>query len=43
MGELIKDDLEHVVVWSAMYYNVKEGMMECVVEEIGCEFNERIV
>jgi len=40
-GELIADDLEHVAVWPATHYNVKEGQMEHAVEEIGHELNER--
>ncbi|HEY3020806.1 MAG TPA: excinuclease ABC subunit UvrB, partial [Solirubrobacteraceae bacterium] len=40
-GELIKDDLEHVAVWPATHYNVKEGTMERSVAEIGRELNER--
>src|ERR687888_312453 len=40
-GELIKDDLEHVAVWPATHYNVKEGTMERAVEEIGRELNHR--
>jgi excinuclease ABC subunit B len=40
-GELIKDDLEHVAVWPATHYNVKEGTMERAVEEIGRELNAR--
>src|SRR3981189_351500 len=40
-GELIADDLEHVAVWPATHYNVKEGAMEGAVEEIGRELNER--
>src|SRR6266480_1276635 len=40
-GELITDDLEHVAVWPATHYNVKEGHMEPAVEEIGRELNER--
>ena len=40
-GELIEDDLEHVAVWPATHYNVKEGVMERAVEEIGAELNER--
>ena len=40
-GELIADDLEHVAVWPATHYNVKEGQMERAVEEIGHELNER--
>src|SRR4051812_8711108 len=40
-GELIKDDLEHVAVWPATHYNVKEGTIENAVAEIGRELNER--
>jgi excinuclease ABC subunit B len=40
-GELIADDLEHVAVWPATHYNVKEGQMGRAVEEIGHELNER--
>ena len=40
-GELLSDDLEHVAVWPATHYNVKEGQMERAVEEIGREFNDR--
>src|ERR687895_606292 len=40
-GELIVDDLEHVAVWPATHYNVKEGRLEQAVEEIGRELNER--
>ena len=38
-GELIVDDLEHVAIWPATHYNVKEGTMERAVEEIGRELN----
>ena len=31
-GELIRDDLEHVAIWPATHYNVKEGTMERAVE-----------
>ena len=34
-GELIADDLEHVAIWPATHYNVKEGTIEDGVEEIG--------
>ena len=27
-GELIADDLEHVAIWPATHYNVKEGTIE---------------
>src|SRR6266550_7132566 len=40
-GELLVDDLEHVAIWPATHYNVKEGTMERAVEEIGRELNER--
>ena len=40
-GELIVDDLEHVAIWPATHYNVKEGTIEGAVEEIGRELNER--
>jgi excinuclease ABC subunit B len=40
-GELILDDLEHVAVWPATHYNVKEGTMERAVAEIGAELNQR--
>src|SRR5256714_802776 len=40
-GELIRDDLEHVAIWPATHYNVKEGTMERAVEEIGRELNAR--
>ena len=40
-GELIRDDLEHVAIWPATHYNVKEGTMERAVAEIGAELNAR--
>src|SRR5689334_17738061 len=40
-GELIADDLEHIAVWPATHYNVKEGTMERSVAEIARELNER--
>src|SRR5437660_1192254 len=40
-GELIADDLEHVAIWPATHYTVKEGTIENAVEEIGRELNER--
>src|ERR687886_834990 len=40
-GELLQDDLEHVAVWPATHYNVKEGTIERAVAEIGHELNER--
>ncbi len=40
-GELIEDDIEHVAIWPATHYNVKEGTIEAGVEAIGRELNER--
>jgi excinuclease ABC subunit B len=40
-GELIGDDLEHVAIWPATHYNVREGTIESSVAEIGRELNER--
>ena len=40
-GELIVDDLEHVAIWPATHYNVKEGTVDRAVEEIGRELNAR--
>jgi len=40
-GELIEDDLEHVAIWPATHYNVREGTIEAAVAAIGAELNER--
>ncbi|HET6508610.1 MAG TPA: excinuclease ABC subunit UvrB [Baekduia sp.] len=40
-GELVNADLEHIGVWPASHYNVREGTMERTVEEIGRELNAR--
>ncbi|MGH2909591.1 MAG: excinuclease ABC subunit UvrB [Solirubrobacteraceae bacterium] len=40
-GELIEDDIEHVGIWPASHYNVREGMIEDAVSAIGSELNER--
>jgi excinuclease ABC subunit B len=40
-GELIEDDIEHVAIWPATHYNVKEGTIEAGVEAIGSELNAR--
>ncbi len=40
-GEVIQDDIEHVGIWPASHYNVREGMIEDAVAEIGRELNER--
>src|ERR1700704_342855 len=39
-GEVIAEDLEHVAIWPATHYNVKEGTIEAGVAEIGRELNE---
>ncbi len=40
-GEMIEDDVEHVAIWPATHYNVREGTVEAAVAEIGRELNER--
>src|ERR1700684_3639462 len=40
-GEVIDDDLEHVGIWPASHYNVREGMIDDAVAEIGRELNAR--
>jgi excinuclease ABC subunit B len=40
-GEVIQEDIEHVGIWPASHYNVREGMIEDAVAEIGRELNER--
>src|SRR6202046_3770014 len=40
-GELIEDDLEHVAIWPASHYNVREGQIEDAVSQIGAELNAR--
>ncbi len=40
-GELIEDDIEHVAIWPATHYNVREGSVEKAVADIGAELNER--
>ena len=40
-GELIEDDMEHVAIWPASHYNVREGMIEDAVAAIGTELNAR--
>jgi excinuclease ABC subunit B len=40
-GELIEDDMEHVAIWPASHYNVREGMIEDAVAAIGAELNAR--
>src|SRR5690348_15015787 len=36
-GEILQDDIEHVGIWPASHYNVREGMIEDSVAEIGRE------
>jgi excinuclease ABC subunit B len=40
-GEVLQDDIEHVGIWPASHYNVREGMIEDAVNQIGRELNER--
>ncbi len=40
-GELIADDMEHIAIWPATHYNVREELIESAVQEIGRELNER--
>ncbi len=40
-GEVLEDDLEHAAIWPATHYNVREGMIEGAVAEIGRELQER--
>src|SRR6195952_5325014 len=40
-GELVHGDLEHIGIWPASHYNVREGTVEKAVEEIGRELNAR--
>ena len=40
-GEMIEESLEHVGIWPATHYNVKEGTIEDAVAEIGRELEER--
>jgi excinuclease ABC subunit B len=40
-GEVIEEGLEHVAIWPATHYNVREGSVEKAVEDIGAELNAR--
>jgi excinuclease ABC subunit B len=40
-GEVMTDDLEHIAVWPATHYNVKEGSVESAVQQIGAELEQR--
>src|SRR4051794_2746759 len=42
-GELVHGDLEHIGIWPASHYNVREGTVENAVEEIGRELNARCI
>src|SRR6201984_1620958 len=36
-GEVLEDDLEHVGIWPASHYNVREGQIDDAVAQIGAE------
>ena len=40
-GEVIEDDLEHVAIWPASHYNVREGYIDDAVAKIGRELEDR--
>ncbi|MDX6687126.1 MAG: excinuclease subunit [Baekduia sp.] len=40
-GELVHGDMEHIGIWPASHYNVREGTVDRAVEEIGRELNAR--
>ena len=40
-GEILEDELEHVAIWPATHYNVKEDQLDDAVAEIGSELNAR--
>jgi excinuclease ABC subunit B len=40
-GEVIEEGMEHVAIWPATHYNVREGSVEKAVEDIGTELNAR--
>jgi len=40
-GEILQEDIEHIGIWPASHYNVREGMIEDSVAEIGRELNAR--
>jgi excinuclease ABC subunit B len=40
-GEVLEDDIEHIGIWPASHYNVREGMIDDAVAQIGAELNER--
>ncbi|HET9074236.1 MAG TPA: excinuclease ABC subunit UvrB [Solirubrobacteraceae bacterium] len=40
-GEVLEDDLEHVAIWPASHYNVREGYIDDAVAEIGRQLEAR--
>jgi excinuclease ABC subunit B len=40
-GELVQDDLQHVAIWPASHYNVRDGTIDSAVAAIGRELNDR--
>ncbi len=40
-GEILEDDLEHLAIWPATHYNVKQEELGDKVAEIGSELNAR--
>jgi excinuclease ABC subunit B len=42
-GEVIEDDIEHVAIWPASHYNVREGMIDDAVAAISAELNARCI
>ncbi len=40
-GEVLQEDIEHIGIWPASHYNVREGMIEDSVAQIGQELNAR--
>jgi excinuclease ABC subunit B len=40
-GEVIEDDLEHVAIWPASHYNVRDGYIDDAVTQIGKELEAR--
>ncbi len=40
-GEILQEDIEHVGIWPASHYNVREGMIDDAVSEIGRELGGR--
>ena len=40
-GEVLEDDLEHIAIWPASHYNVREGYIDDAVAQIGRELEDR--